>query len=125
MKIDTYLNLERKGMKNGDTVWACAYKVTFNKEGLRYIQKPVKGVLTSSKNKDMYLKHLEDGTTDIRYFVPFKKDKKDLAWSKAVQVSARIYATTKEECIELYNEEIQYYIDSCFRAIDDFKRDMI
>lgn len=32
---------------------------------------------------------------------------KDLAWSKVVLLRNRMYATTKEECTEMFNEYIQ------------------
>ncbi|WP_370747024.1 hypothetical protein [Faecalibacillus intestinalis] len=60
-------------------------------------------------------------------FIPFKKTykgngenwtTKDLAFSKSVVVYAREYASTYNECIEVYNDLIEHEIDKCNEIIE-------
>ena len=90
----------------GDTVWACAY--TFNKEGtMQYFQKPVRGMLSRiSQSNDPYLIPGKANLMPL-YFIPFKSNGAELAWSKSVKAINRHYADTEEECNELYNMLIQ------------------
>lgn len=125
MKIRNYTYLERRGLMPGSIVWACNYKVTNSKESMKFIQKPIKGMLTCSNKELIHNELMESKETYSSYFVPFKKDGKNLAWSKAVGVDSRIYATTEEESKELYNEAIQNYIDMWSLKIEELKNELI
>lgn len=128
MKIREWYCLKRYDIKNGDDMWACAYQVTYNKDGIRYVQKPVKGKLVSSKYQSTYEEDIQKGLTDLKYikfFVPYKKNGIDLAWSKAVGIESRQYATTEEESREIYNEEIESYINMHKRMIEELENDRL
>ena len=68
-------------------------------------------VLDSSKEKCERRERL--GHKEPRYFVPFKKNGKDLAWSRAVTIYARCFTESESECIEYFNnlirEQIQWH----------------
>lgn len=125
----TAYELRDSGYKPGDEIWACAYTKTFNKEGMKLVQKPIKGRLTAGKNEKRHLEILErygdKSANYLDYFVPYKKDGTSLAWSRAVSIGARRFADTEEECREVYNKEIQYVIDFCERTIEELKEEMI
>lgn len=112
-----------KHWKVGDIVWACAFKYAGTKESKHLYQTPIKGMFTHSKCPE----DIKDISTTkqykhIRYFIPFKKNGKDLAYSKAVNYNARCYADYEYECINLYNELIQKNIDwhkSCIKDLCD------
>lgn len=125
MKIGNEYRLRENGLKPGDVVWACAFKVTYDKDDMRFIQKPIMGILSSAKTEKLHSELLEFGKDNISYFIPFKKNKNELAWSKAVQTSARIFATTEEECKEMYNEEVQYYINNYKRKIESLEKELL
>ena len=91
MKYD-YVNIRKKENLH-KIVWACAYEHTSSKNEKHFYCKPIKGMLTTTSYD----------------FVPFRKNAKDLtlenlAWSKAVHLTARYYADTEAESIEQYNE---------------------
>lgn len=108
----------------GDKVWACAFQYSSDKNSKRFKQEPIYGMLMVTNEPDKELKYRQDrmrqtgeNRAHASYFVPFKKDGKSLAYSKAVHVSARQYATTQQECIEMYNGMIQKYINWYKREI--------
>lgn len=95
-----------KTLKVGDKVWACAFDLNRPRTGFAYFQKPVYGMIRGRKLKgktsDISKKEAAMGA---RYFVPFKKDSTtDLAWSKAINVDSRRYASSEEECVKLFNK---------------------
>ena len=123
MKYKNYMDVA-KNFKAGDTVWACAFNYTHDKEGRSLHQEPVLGkfMLCSTQAKhDDKLKRYPDYTYP-EYFVPFKKNGVDLAWSKAVHMHSRCYATTEEECVDLYNNLIGNAIDWHRSEIDALER---
>ena len=92
-------------------VWACAYKHTSSKNEKHFYCKPIKGMLTTTQhNEESERYNLSHYKLNYpTYFVPFRKDAteltlENLAWSKAVRLTARRYADTKTESIEQYNE---------------------
>lgn len=113
-----------KHFKVGDEVWACAFEYDSYKEGRALFQVPVLGVFTNSrtgaKNKD---KLKNSSTARIKYFVPLKKDGIEPMYSKVVNLESRCYATTKEECIELYheliNERIEWHRNKIEKLIEE------
>ena len=107
MKVTDYLEISK--FKSGDIVWACAFESTYGTDKLLFKQEPILGMVVSRKT----LREIKSTNSyaTIRYFIPFKKNAKfytleNLAWSKAVNIHSRKYATTEAECIELYNELI-------------------
>lgn len=117
--------LTKSGIRPGSEIWACNYKTTEDKEGLRYIQLPIKGMVACAKNQELHEKLMKSEEPDLRYFVPFKKNGKGLAWSKAVELDSRLYATTEEDSKEMYNEEIEYYIHKWEKEIEDLKAKLL
>lgn len=128
MVISNSYELSKSNLKVGDTVWACAYKLGSDVESMRYIQRPIKGVLTTSKDKknnDNFMALGETDTGYIQYFVPYKKNGVDLSWSKAVSIYSRKIATTEEEAISLYNKLIDDYVEYFTEKIEEIKKDKI
>lgn len=113
----------------GDTVWACAFSYSSNKEGKKYYQKPVKGILVDYpyKNDEEYhnLKNKRKSYTDYRYFVPFKKNTNKPAWSKCVSIFSRMLADTEKECIKMYNDAVQKAIDWHSQEIENLKKEKV
>lgn len=105
MKYD-YTNIRKKDNLH-KIVWACAYEHTSSKNEKYLYCKPTKGMLTALSFSNEIEAH--NNNSYPLYFVPFRKNAKDLtlknlAWSKAVSLSARYYADTEAESIEQYNE---------------------
>ena len=103
-------------------VWGCGFetnskKLTSNRDTtFMYRKEPMFGIVVPPRY-DYYW-----GKT----FIPFKKTykgngenwtTKDLAFSKSVVVYAREYASTYNECIEVYNDLIEHEIDKCNEII--------
>lgn len=116
--VNKYFNL-------GDIAYACAYEYTHDKNGKCKYQKPIRGMFTAGDTEAKNNEYISKGQTNIRYFVPFKKNKEDLAWSKAVTIYARCYATTQQECITLYNKLIQANIDWHEHEIEKLRKDLL
>lgn len=106
-----------RDLEVGMEVWACAFAETANKEGKKNYCTPVKGVISSSQyeNPDRW------SVGYFKYFVPYKKNGKDLAFSKAVRIHSRVYAKTEEECWELYNKLINGLINKYTEKIEELK----
>lgn len=81
--------------KIGDAVWACAYQTDNNQITMGYIRTPVRGMICNPRG--MGIQRWQD-----EVFVEFGKNGQ-LKKSSSVSKSARKYASTKEECTELYN----------------------
>lgn len=90
-----------------------------------YIKKPIRGIFTVGKTDEKNKIALSRGNTSIGYFVPFKKNSDELAWSKAVQMSSRKYASTYEECVQLYNKLILNKVEWHQQEIEDLKKELI
>ena len=125
-----FIKYEIKDLKLGNIVWACAFSLQDNKEGMHLFTKPVKGMMTLGNTEDYNDKLTKQvGYPRLSYFVPFKlrsnqSSYEDLAWSKAVAISARKYASTEQEAVDRYNSMIESQI-SCFknkiRELEDAK----
>lgn len=124
MKIGNYLQLRKCGCKPGDEVWACAFSFTYDKESMRYSQKPVRGILACSNKEAVHNELMAKNSESIGYFVPYGVKGK-LSWSKAVSSSAREFATTEQECIEMYNDSIRGIIDSLKKQVEDLEGEII
>lgn len=113
--------------KVGDIVWACAFARTRDANQMLLRQEPILGMLTAC-NKKKEEQDVQNGNVykNIFYFVPFKKNCKaysldNLAWTRAVRIHSRKYATTEKECVELYNELIDEEINYHENLIDEIK----
>lgn len=115
-----------KYFKVGDTVYACAYKYNRDKEGRQYFQKPVLGKLVLGRNKSEEEYYQRTGReTEPNFFVPFKKNGKDLAWSKVVSIYSRYFTTDEEESREFYNNLIKEQIAWHESEINKLKEDLL
>lgn len=122
MKIKEHTDIQNI-FKVYDKIWACAFEYNSYKEGKFLHQKPVLGQFMAGntlENHNRRMSRYKDKNNAV-YFVPLKKNGIDLAWSKAVHITSRVYATTEEECIELYNELIQKNIDWHITEIEELK----
>lgn len=113
--------------KVGDSAWACAYSFATNKETRLLYQEPIKGEFVAGKdeaqNTDLLQRYAAKGVApSIGYFVPYKKDGVSLAWSKKIDAQSRMYATTRDECVELYNDKIDSHIRWHENQIDELRK---
>ena len=90
----------------GDVVWAYEFTLTQNKSESYLSSKPTIGRVMCGRSQAQHDSKIQQGKSYLGYFVPFKKGKEELAWSKAVELSSRRYALTEEECITLYNQRV-------------------
>lgn len=113
----------KERFKAGDRIWACAFKLTEDVEDNVLKCLPVYGefCVTNKFKMEVEVRKAKDRPL---YFVPFGS-KGILVWSRAVQVSSRRYADTEEECIALYNKEIQYYVRFFENRIKMIKAEML
>ena len=130
MIIGLHGSLKNNNLGVGDTVWACAYVYTSTKENKGLHQHPILGVLSHTKYEDTMQQFLDKNKYKPNFFIPFKKNAKSLTYdnlqfSKAVRVESRRYATTEEECKELYNKAIQSNINWHTMEIEKLKKDML
>lgn len=116
------MKLTRKDVNCGDEVWA--YKLepqrlegTATTFAWRYRQKPIQGRLVRH-HADIGPENFKGDSYCIRYFVPYKKSTKDLAWSKAVEFRHRSYAWSQSEATDLYNQEL----DDLLKNMNEIKR---
>lgn len=108
-----------------DEVWACDFKYAHDKESKHLYQKPVLGKLMAGRTEELHKRCVASGTATVKYFVPFKKNGTELAWSKAVTVYSRKYATSKQECIKMFNELIESDIKWHENEIKALKKELI
>lgn len=127
-----YSQFDPYQMKNHRIIWSCNFEPTNAKETAKYSCTPIKGMLTI--NDDLETEQGDNPTHDgfyttPRYFVPFKKNAKgcdleDLAWSKAVNIRARVYADTEAECLETYNDLIMRNIKHMIILAKEYARNI-
>lgn len=128
-----YSQFDPYQMKNHRIIWSCNFEPTNAKEAAKYSCTPIKGMLTI--NDDLETEQGNNPThngfyTTPRYFVPFKKNAKgcdleDLAWSKAVNIRARVYAETEAECLETYNDLIMRNIKHMIILAKEYARNIL
>lgn len=125
MKV-TNVNQLASNFKPGDIVWGCAYAYNQqNGNGDTINQLPVKGMLSPCRHEKEYANIQNNTAQYINYFIPMKKDGKTPAWQKAIRVYALKYASTEDECKELYNELVKANIDWHKREIARLKKQLI
>ena len=115
----------KKIFKPEDEVWACAFKYQHSKEGKRFFQKPVLGRLMCGNTLEKHLNCIRDCRCYLNYFVPYKKNSNQLAWSRAVEIYSRMYATSEAECIQLYNSMIAENINWHTKAIEELRKEFV
>ena len=93
--------------KPGDEIWAYAFTYSNNKINKAGYQQPILGQLQDRNQEMQTPKRNGYQYSIIRYFVPYKKGKKELAWSKAVTLEAREYAETEHEAYLEYNRLVR------------------
>lgn len=114
--------LDIKDLQVGDKVWACAYDFHNNKDSMSYKQLPVLGMIRGN----CWNLHGETEDTKPRYFIPFKKNHNtSFATSKIVDVTSRKYASSYEECANLYNELVNEKIKYFVTRAEETKKDLI
>lgn len=94
-----------KAPKN-KVIWGCAYSTNNTEKTMALRKKPVKGIIKDSN------------------FYELKKNGEPKK-SGVVHMSARDYADTETECIELYNQKVQKQIDFLHKLADSCKEDLI
>lgn len=104
---------EKRKIEPGTQIWACAYEFDNSKMQMRFIQKPVFGEIDGDKWGRGH------------YFIPYKKNGKDLATSKRVSIESRQFADTYEECVGLYNRLVQDKIDMFMKRVGETRADFI
>lgn len=110
--------------KLDDEVWACAYKPTSDKEGRSNYSNPIRGRLVAENTKSRDEFRWSRGCTDIRAFIPYKKNGKDLAWSKAVTIYSRYFTDNEAESKEYYNKLIREQIQWHQSEIEKLKNEI-
>ena len=104
--VRTYCEIKNTGtFMPGHEIWAFAFVYANDKINKSNFQVPVLGQL-QDRNGPPLPQLPPRGFTPIQYFVPYRKGKKELAWSKAVRVEARSYADTETEAQIAYNKRI-------------------
>jgi hypothetical protein len=129
MKFRTKYDLIAADYKAGDIVWGCAFASFKSKEKCKLRQEPQQGILalayTESENNELRrILSDDDKKYGIAYFVPVRKNGTP-SWSRAVKIGSRLYASTKEDCIELYNECIHKEIEKLNNIIADLQSQYI
>lgn len=114
---------EKKNIKPGTKIWACAYRFHKDKEMMGLIQEPVygitRGISVAWGDDDL-------NETYSSFFVPFRKGSdSQLAKSKEVSIYARCFADTYEECIELYNKLVNERVDWFLKRAEETREDLI
>lgn len=114
--------IPKETLKHGDVVWACGFDIDVDRHDssiTHSYSKPVDGMI-----KSMY-KDTNAHANTLWYkcrFVPFAKNGK-LRKSGEVSLYARRFASTYDDCVEIYNQLIDEKIakllnnDSRFRKI--------
>lgn len=112
--------LKAAGFKAGDELWATAYSLNSPKDTKALKCTPVKGVLSMS-NKMI---ELSDKDYCPEYFIPYGKNGKPV-FSRAVNVASRVYATTQEEAVDLYNDAVTQIVNMFTSLRDEACADYI
>lgn len=124
MKIFKEINTDfQTTFKPNDVVWACGFRETDNKNDILINCPPTKGKLMCAKTEQTH-DFIVNNTPNpkITFFVPFKKNKKELAWSKAVSIWSRSFATTEDDCRDLYKSLIDDAITNHQNRISELCR---
>lgn len=123
MKYETYDEKQKffnecydNGKKQVE-IWACGFRLNNSKEGLLNSKKPVKGIVFLDKTS-------YSPNYCYASFQEYKKNSKECR-KGSVDWSARLFADTEEECIELYNKSLNDEIEDLQSLIDKYREMMI
>lgn len=106
------MEIAHYNLKEGDKVWACAYRMDGDSGHMKLKCEPEYGIIVK----------LNKYTRPIGY----SKLKKDgTPYNSKVDAYSRNYTTTKEECIKLYNELIDNNIKRLQSKIEIMEGDKI
>lgn len=122
MKI-TDVNELSNHFKVGDEAWACSYAPNGNNGKVNIL--PIKGVLMPCRHEKDYTNMCAGNNGYINYFIPLKKDGKTPSWQKAIRAYSLCYASTEDECIEMYNELINSDIEWHKKKISKLRKLLI
>lgn len=114
--IDYYKDI--MNIKPNTILWACAYDEDNNYEYSHLRQEPIKGIVVSNEG-EYSVKLWSD-----KVFMRLVRNDKPVK-SSAVSLSARKYADTYEECVEIYNSLIDNRINHLKEAIKKSESDKI
>ena len=124
MKIHDASQLSQH-FKVGDILYGCAYTYGGQATMMGNVtmkQIPIQGMLSPCRYEKEY--ESNKNATYINYFIPLNR-KGMPAWQKAIKVYALSYATTEDECEEMYNSFIEANIQIHKAEIRKLKRDLI
>lgn len=124
-----YKDVYLQHIKSGTKIYACAYEYNTSKEGRLFYQKPIYGVLSYTNKKELK-DTIDTSNKECRYFIPYKKNAKDLsysnlAFSQAVNTYSRFFFYNEEECIQKYNELIDDHIEWHLKQIEILKENRL
>lgn len=116
MKYQSLQQLINDGIKVGGEVYGCNHSCGM---------KPTKGLLSPTRYEKDYVDIMSRLTTaEINWFIPYN-EKGKLTWKKACPVHMVSYASTEQESIEMYNEDIKLRIDACEKEIEKLRNELI
>ena len=110
--------LHSRDLKEGDVVWACAYRTNNTEKSMALKQKPIQGIIMIVEKQSTW------SARKRLSFVPYNANGKPVK-SKAVLVDSRTYAKTEREATVIYNRYVQKQIDFLQTLIDECKTDLI
>lgn len=102
----SFTEIDRKTLKHGDIVWACAFDIDVDRynqsSDIKHLYcKPVKGIVVENLDAHWY---------DLKFAITSKDGTPRK--SGRVSLNARRFTYTYEDCVELFNsiieEKIQY-----------------
>jgi hypothetical protein len=112
--------------KAGDVVWGCSYAYREKDgDGLAVTQLPVLGMLLPCRYEKEWEEAKKNNIPYISYFVPLKKDGKTPSWKKAMPAYALNYASTEDECKEMYNDAVLSNIEWHKSEISRLRKELI
>ena len=104
----------------GDVIWGCQIP-TETQSGIA----PVQGILSAYRyEKDSKSADKPYGDC-IDYFIPLKADGKTPSWKKAVKAYTMTYATTEDECKNIYNTSLKSMMDMHAKQIKNLASHII
>lgn len=110
-------------IKAGSFVWAYAFRHNTSKESMALKQEPVYGMLAADSAKSPHEALMARlPCPRAAFFIPCKQNSvTELAWSRAVRVESREYASTREEAVRMYNCRIKAAIGWHRKAMSELE----
>lgn len=105
---ETYVSY--RNVVENEEYWACAYMTNNSEKTMALRQKPVLGIVKKEGNR--------------YYFYPYNQKGK-IVKSKKVNILARYYTKTEEDCILLYNHFVENQIVLLEHLLNETKSDLI